>query len=98
MTILANVSVYAFPEVVLVSSIPVFSIIVRYNLIESGLMRKHWANIWSVLVPWVVAIPFYTGNILCCVVLCCVVLCCVVWCGVVLRLTQSTMCRREWTE
>jgi len=63
MQILADVSVYAFPEVVLVSSIPVFSIIVRYNILESGLMGKHWANVFSVLLPWIIAVPFYTGNI-----------------------------------
>lgn len=62
MKILADVSVYAFPEVVLVSSIPVFSIIVRYNILESGLMGKHWANFWAVIVPWAIAVPFYTGK------------------------------------
>eukprot|EP01090_Pellita_catalonica_P020475 TRINITY_DN7337_c0_g1_i1.p1 TRINITY_DN7337_c0_g1~~TRINITY_DN7337_c0_g1_i1.p1 ORF type:complete len:189 (-),score=25.49 TRINITY_DN7337_c0_g1_i1:5-499(-) len=61
--IVAEISVYAFPVVVLLTSIPVFSIIIRYNLLESGLCkRKIFANFWAVLFPWVVAVPFYTGS------------------------------------
>jgi hypothetical protein len=44
-------------------SIPVYSIIIRYNLIESGLCGKHWANVWAVLFPWVFSVPFYTGTL-----------------------------------
>jgi hypothetical protein len=60
--VIAEVSVYVFPIVVLLSSIPVYSIIIRYNLIESGLCGKHWANVWAVLFPWAVSVPFYTGS------------------------------------
>lgn len=63
MKILAEISVYAFPEVVLVSTIPVFSIIVRYNLLDSGLMGRFWANFWAVIFPWFLAIPFYPGRL-----------------------------------
>ncbi len=41
-----------------------YSIIIRYNLIESGLCGKHWANVWAVLFPWVFSVPFYTGTAL----------------------------------
>jgi hypothetical protein len=62
MRIIVHISVYLFPIVVLLSSIPVYSIIIRYNLIESGLCGKHWANVWAVLFPWVFSVPFYTGS------------------------------------
>jgi hypothetical protein len=62
MRIIVHVSVYLFPIVVLLSSIPVYSIIIRYNLIESGLCGKNWANVWAVLFPWVFSVPFYTGS------------------------------------
>jgi len=62
MKMIARISVYLFPIVVLLSSIPVYSIVIRYNLIESGLCGKNWANLWAVLFPWVVSVPFYTGS------------------------------------
>eukprot|EP01094_Clydonella_sp_ATCC50884_P006758 TRINITY_DN1594_c0_g2_i1.p1 TRINITY_DN1594_c0_g2~~TRINITY_DN1594_c0_g2_i1.p1 ORF type:complete len:412 (-),score=121.43 TRINITY_DN1594_c0_g2_i1:1068-2303(-) len=56
------VSVYSFPAIVLLSSIPIYSIIVRYNLLESEFCSKGWANFWGVLFPWMVAVPFCTGS------------------------------------
>jgi hypothetical protein len=38
--IISEVAVYLFPIVVLLTGIPVFSIIVRYNLLQSGLCNK----------------------------------------------------------
>jgi hypothetical protein len=38
--VVSQISVYLFPIVVLLSGIPVFSIIVRYNLLQSNLCRK----------------------------------------------------------
>ncbi len=54
---------YLFPIVALLSGIPVFSIIVRYNLLENG-VSKLWANFWAVLFPWAAALCVYSGSIL----------------------------------
>jgi hypothetical protein len=54
---------YLFPIVALLSGIPVFSIIVRYNLIENG-VSKLWANFWAVLFPWTAALCVYSGSLL----------------------------------
>jgi hypothetical protein len=43
------------------SGIPIFSIIARYNLVENRVCRKLFANFWAVVLPWVIAIPFYAG-------------------------------------
>eukprot|EP01113_Clastostelium_recurvatum_P020372 TRINITY_DN2416_c0_g1_i4.p1 TRINITY_DN2416_c0_g1~~TRINITY_DN2416_c0_g1_i4.p1 ORF type:complete len:526 (-),score=90.87 TRINITY_DN2416_c0_g1_i4:1051-2628(-) len=57
----SRITVYLFPAVVCLSGIPVTSIIVRYNLMLSGLCGKYTANFWAVVFPWLVSIPFYTG-------------------------------------
>lgn len=62
MNTMSQVTVYLFPLVALVSGIPIFSIIVRYNLMENHICNKTWANVWGVLLPWVVSIPAYTGT------------------------------------
>ena len=51
-----------FPIANLMSSIPVFSILIRYNLINSGICKKHTANLFAVLLPWVLSLFFYAGN------------------------------------
>lgn len=56
--------VYIFPIVGFASSIPVYSIIVRYNLLENQICSKKWANFWAVLLPWIIVIPFYSGGYL----------------------------------
>jgi len=60
--IISRVTVYLFPIVTQLSGIPVFSIIIRYNLLENKICSKFWANIWAVIFPWVIAVPFYTGS------------------------------------
>ncbi|KAM9967599.1 hypothetical protein ACTFIW_001683 [Dictyostelium discoideum] len=60
--ILTRISVYVFPFVVLASSIPVYSIVVRYNLMQNGLLPKWIANGVAVLLPWLIVIPFMTGD------------------------------------
>ncbi|EFA76388.1 hypothetical protein PPL_10153 [Heterostelium album PN500] len=60
--IFSKICVYVFPFVVLASSIPVFSIVVRYNLMQNNLMPKKLALFFSVILPWLVVIPFMTGN------------------------------------
>lgn len=56
-----KILVYLFPIMVLATTIPVFSIVVRYNLLQSEI-HKGWANFLAVVLPWIVVIPFLTGN------------------------------------
>eukprot|EP01132_Coremiostelium_polycephalum_P002424 gene2424-2994_t len=58
----SKLSVYFFPFIVLASTIPVFSIIVRYNLIQNKLMSKKVANFLAIVLPWIIVIPFATGD------------------------------------
>ncbi|EGG19277.1 hypothetical protein DFA_02064 [Cavenderia fasciculata] len=60
--VFSRVSVYIFPFIVLASSIPVFSIIVRYNLTQNRLLKKPVAIFISVILPWIIVIPFMTGE------------------------------------
>lgn len=60
--IVTQVAVYAFPFAGITTSIPVFAIIIRYNLLESGLVGRWAALFWSVIFPWLIVIPFYTGD------------------------------------
>ena len=61
---LLKVSVYAFPIVAVVSSIPVFSIVIKYNLVENGFSAR-LGFLWGVLFPWLAAFPLlYMPNIL----------------------------------
>jgi hypothetical protein len=61
---LSRILVYLFPLMVLATSIPVYSIIVRYNLLQNNVVPKAWANIFAVVIPWAVAIPFMQGGAL----------------------------------
>ena len=57
---------YIFPIANILTSIPVFSIIIRYNLLQ--LKGVHvpviLANLIAVVLPWVVVLPFFPGNAL----------------------------------
>jgi len=61
---LGRAATFLFPWAALVSGIPVFSIIVRYNLIENKLCSRRWAIWWATLFPWLAALLFYAGNLL----------------------------------
>jgi len=54
--------VYLFPLMVLATTIPVFSIIVRYNLLQNKIFPKGLSNFIAVVLPWIVVLPFLTGN------------------------------------
>lgn len=56
-----RILVYLFPMMVLATTIPVFSIVVRYNLLQSK-VPKLLANFLAVALPWIVVIPFLTGS------------------------------------
>jgi len=59
-----QVLVYGFPIVAVVSSIPVYSIVVKYNLLETGFSRTS-AFLLAVLLPWALAFPLtYMPNAL----------------------------------
>lgn len=56
-------AVYVFSLANNVTTIPVFSIMVRYTLIEHKLIRKPWlANLVAIALPWLLVIPFSTGS------------------------------------
>jgi hypothetical protein len=57
-----RVLVYLFPLMVLATTIPVFSIIVRYNLLQNKVFPKGISNFVAVVLPWLVVIPFLTGD------------------------------------
>ena len=61
---LAQIATYLFPWAALVSGIPIYSIIIRYNLIENNICTKPWANFWSVIFPWISAFCLMSGNLL----------------------------------
>eukprot|EP00441_Pelagodinium_beii_P021313 CAMPEP_0197677190 /NCGR_PEP_ID=MMETSP1338-20131121/87990_1 /TAXON_ID=43686 ORGANISM="Pelagodinium beii, Strain RCC1491" /NCGR_SAMPLE_ID=MMETSP1338 /ASSEMBLY_ACC=CAM_ASM_000754 /LENGTH=192 /DNA_ID=CAMNT_0043257981 /DNA_START=228 /DNA_END=803 /DNA_ORIENTATION=- len=59
-----HASVYLFPIVSVVSSIPVFSIVVKYNMLENGFSAAS-AFAAGILFPWSVALPLlYMPNVL----------------------------------
>ncbi|KAN0018195.1 hypothetical protein ACTFIU_010809 [Dictyostelium citrinum] len=60
--IFSKLSVYLFPFIVLASTIPVFSIIVRYNLTQNKFLPTWIANLISIVLPWLIVIPFQTGD------------------------------------
>jgi len=61
---LLKLSVYLFPIVAVVSSIPVFSIVIKYNMIENGFSPRV-GFIWGIIFPWIAAMPLlYMPDIL----------------------------------
>ena len=63
-TLVARVATYLFPWSALVSSIPVYGIVVRYNLVSNGICGRRWALWWSVGFPWVAAMALIAGDLL----------------------------------
>jgi len=61
-SIISKLCIYFFPLSVVATSIPIYSIIVRYNLLENKICSKPVANFIAVLLPWLVVLPFYCGN------------------------------------
>ncbi len=45
--LLSKVAVYVFPASNLITSIPVFAVMIRYNLVNGGLMTPFWGNMVS---------------------------------------------------
>jgi len=60
--IMGKFSAYAFPLVSVASTIPVISIVVRYNMIDNG-FSKSFSLFWGVFLPWLIAFPLvYMPN------------------------------------
>merc|ERR1712087_564819 len=58
---LGQATVTAYPMLQNFTSIPVFSILIRYNLIQSG-VDSSTAFMFAVVLPWAMSIAFYTGR------------------------------------
>jgi hypothetical protein len=63
---LSGLAMYSFPCICLIPSIPVFSIIVRYNLVASGAFGAgesgaRLAQLIGGVLPWCLSVLFYTG-------------------------------------
>merc|ERR1712151_285176 len=59
---IGQATVVAYPIMQNLTSIPVFSIMMRYNLIQSGYFGWFWATMIAVVLPWALSVPFYTGK------------------------------------
>ncbi|KAG8217068.1 hypothetical protein J3R82DRAFT_5067 [Butyriboletus roseoflavus] len=62
LSVVAKASSYAFPLAVLITSVPVFTIVVRYNLLRGNICSNKMAIFWSAIFPWLLAIPFQTNG------------------------------------
>jgi amino acid permease len=62
----SQICTFIFPIANILTSIPIFSIIIRYNLLQlHGVKVPVWvANLLAVVMPWVVVLPFYPGDTL----------------------------------
>lgn len=56
------VTSYLFPVCALITSIPVFTIVIRSNLLRGELCSNSWAIFWSNFLPWLVCIPLQTKD------------------------------------
>ncbi|CAG8661349.1 21015_t:CDS:2 [Rhizophagus irregularis] len=59
--ILTDIATFLFPLAGLLTSIPVYSIVVRYNLERSGLCKRGMAILLSTFLPWIIVLPFQSG-------------------------------------
>ncbi|KAF9348144.1 hypothetical protein BGX34_002657 [Mortierella sp. NVP85] len=61
-TVLSQITGYTFPIAALITSIPINTIVIRYNLVQSGACNRLWANLCAGVLPWLIAIPCMTGS------------------------------------
>jgi len=57
-------STYIFSVAILMVSIPVFSIIVRNNLVQNKICGYKTATFFSHVLPWICVLPFQTGTLI----------------------------------
>ena len=43
--------------------VPIFCVIMRYNLVNGGLCSEPWAHVWSSVLPWGTAWTLYQGSV-----------------------------------
>jgi len=43
--------------------VPIFTVLMRYNLVNGGLCSEGWAHVWSSLLPWATAWMLYQGSV-----------------------------------
>lgn len=58
---LCRASTYIYPIVSLMSGIPVFSIVVRENLLEGKVCNRFWAIVIACGFPWLISVPLGNG-------------------------------------
>jgi amino acid permease len=58
---LMRVTYFLFPFVVNLTTIPIVSIVIKYNFLSNQVVSKPVANFIAVILPWLIAIPLYTG-------------------------------------
>ena len=56
----AFLTLRCFLTAVLITSVPVFAIVVRYNLLRGDICSNRMAIFLSAVFPWLIAIPFQT--------------------------------------
>jgi hypothetical protein len=59
-----KVGTYLFSPAALLTGIPVFSVIIRYNLVENNICGPLPANLFAVVFPWIAALFFFAGACL----------------------------------
>ncbi|TVY34724.1 hypothetical protein LSUB1_G005024 [Lachnellula subtilissima] len=62
--VLTTITDILFPVSVLVTSVPVFSIVIRYNLVRGNLCSNRYAILWASVLPWIIIIPLQTKGFL----------------------------------
>ncbi|TVY41556.1 hypothetical protein LOCC1_G005111 [Lachnellula occidentalis] len=62
--VLTTITDILFPVAVLVTSVPVFSIVIRYNLVRGNLCSNRYAIMWASVLPWIIIIPLQTKGFL----------------------------------
>ncbi|ORX55270.1 hypothetical protein BCR36DRAFT_321189 [Piromyces finnis] len=61
---IGKVTTYIFSIAILMVSIPVFSIIVRNNLVQNKICGYKTATFFSHILPWICVLPFQTGTLI----------------------------------
>mmetsp|Transcript_58857 Transcript_58857/g.137023 ORF Transcript_58857/g.137023 Transcript_58857/m.137023 type:complete len:472 (+) Transcript_58857:82-1497(+) len=60
--VLASFSVDVYAIAANLASIPIYSIMVRYNLVEQQILGPRRAGFVAVILPWVLGVTFYCGT------------------------------------
>jgi amino acid permease len=53
-----------FGVVIIGLGVPIFSVIMRYNLVSGALCSEPWAHVWSSVLPWTTAWMLYQGSVM----------------------------------